>query len=242
MSESPSPDSPNSTRWSLVLAAGQRGIFTMARALADLCQTYWPAVYAFVRRQISNVHEAQDLTQGFFTQLLEKDLLAVAQPTRGRFSFLSAHGGQQFSQQRAGQAESPQTRRRQEGALARFSAARFQAHFRARRPVDARADLRTPVGPGLARASHVPIARRMHPGRQGPAFRALQGGPGTLGHVHGGDRRAAWRISENAAKVAVHRLRKRYRELLRQEVAHTLADPAEIDDEIRQLFAALTAG
>ncbi len=77
------------TRWSLVLAAGQRALPESDRALAALCQAYWPAVYVFVRRQVADLHEAQDLTQAFFTQLLEKNILAAVQPERGRFrSFL----------------------------------------------------------------------------------------------------------------------------------------------------------
>src|SRR5271166_1176723 len=89
MNESQPPASFVTTRWSLVLAAGQRALPESEKALADLCLAYWGAVYAFVRRQVRDVHEAQDLTQTFFTQLLEKNLLAVAQPSRGRFrSFL----------------------------------------------------------------------------------------------------------------------------------------------------------
>src|SRR5437868_5119472 len=77
------------THWSLVLAAGQRTLPESEKALAALCQAYWPAVYVFICRQIADRHEAQDLTQGFFTQLLEKNLLAIADPSRGRFrSFL----------------------------------------------------------------------------------------------------------------------------------------------------------
>src|SRR5580692_1766015 len=77
------------THWSLVLAAGQLALPESEKALAELCQAYWGAVYVYVRRQIADVHEAQDLTQAFFTQLLEKNILGVAQPSRGRFrSFL----------------------------------------------------------------------------------------------------------------------------------------------------------
>src|SRR5262249_18690888 len=78
-----------STHWSVVLAAGKRALPDSDRALAALCQAYWRPVYVFVRRRVANVHEAQDLTQAFFAQLLEKNLVAVAQPERGRFrSFL----------------------------------------------------------------------------------------------------------------------------------------------------------
>jgi RNA polymerase sigma-70 factor (ECF subfamily) len=86
---SDAPASFATTHWSLVLAAGKRALPESSKALAALCQAYWPPVYAFVRRQVTDLHEAQDLTQAFFTQLLEKNVLAVAQPSRGRFrSFL----------------------------------------------------------------------------------------------------------------------------------------------------------
>src|SRR5437763_2517126 len=89
MAQSHPPSSFISTHWSLVLAAGTRALPESEKALAALCQAYWPVVYAFVRRQIADVHEAQDMTQAFFAQLLEKNLLEVAQPARGRFrSFL----------------------------------------------------------------------------------------------------------------------------------------------------------
>jgi RNA polymerase sigma factor (sigma-70 family) len=79
------------TRWSQVLHAGKRDQPESEQALAGLCMAYWPAVYAFVRRQVSDIHEAQDLTQSFFAHLLEKNAVAFAEPTRGRFrSFLLA--------------------------------------------------------------------------------------------------------------------------------------------------------
>src|SRR3954454_13160616 len=91
MPDSHPPASFVTTQWSLVLAAGRRALPESERALADLCRAYWPAVYRFVRRHVADVHEAQDLTQAFFTRLLEKDLLQVADPSRGRFrSFLLA--------------------------------------------------------------------------------------------------------------------------------------------------------
>ena len=80
-----------------MLAAGKRNLPESAKALADLCQIYWPAVYAFVRRQTPTIDEAQDLTQAFFTHLLEKDLLAIAQPGAGPISLVSADSGGEFT-------------------------------------------------------------------------------------------------------------------------------------------------
>lgn len=73
------------THWSLVLAAGDRRHAEADQALERLCRAYWPPVYAYVRRRVRDVHEAQDLTQAFFERLLEKQFLAQAQRERGRF-------------------------------------------------------------------------------------------------------------------------------------------------------------
>ena len=70
------------TRWSVVVAAGQRASPESQKALTDLCQTYWPAVYVFVRRQVGDRHDAQDLTQAFFAQMLEKNAFAVLSQAR----------------------------------------------------------------------------------------------------------------------------------------------------------------
>src|SRR5271155_692938 len=79
------------TRWSLVLAAGQRSSPQSSAALATLCENYWYPLYAYVRRRGHDSDEAQDLTQAFFARLLEKNDLAAADPERGRFrSFLLA--------------------------------------------------------------------------------------------------------------------------------------------------------
>ena len=79
----------HTTRWTQVLAAGQRADPNSQHALAELCQAYWYPVYAYIRQRGADVHEAQDLTQQFFQQVLEKESLAAADPERGRFrSFL----------------------------------------------------------------------------------------------------------------------------------------------------------
>src|SRR2546421_1890182 len=74
-----------STHWSLVLRGGNRDGSQAEAALSVLCQRYWFPLYAYVRRRVADVHEAQDLTQGFFARLLEKNVLAAASPERGRF-------------------------------------------------------------------------------------------------------------------------------------------------------------
>ena len=88
--DGPVDELPNSmqfstTHWSLVLAAGRRGTVESDSALERLCKSYWPTLYAYVRRRVSDLHEAQDLTQAFFERLLDRDYLADADPRCGRF-------------------------------------------------------------------------------------------------------------------------------------------------------------
>ena len=224
------------------MAAGKLTSPESAKALAELCQAYWGAVYVFVRRQIADVHEAQDLTQAFFTQLLEKNIVAVAQPSRGRFrsflltsvrNFLLNEWDKQKSLKRGGG---------QKVLALDFQQADSKHSLEP-------ADTLTPeriferqwvlalLDPVMAR-----LRAEYVKARKETIFDRLKGslsGVDTekpLSQIAG-----ELGISVNAAKVAAHRLRKRYRELLRAEVAQTLADPQEIDDEIRQLFAALRA-
>ncbi len=84
-SQQKSGDQFATTHWSLVLAAGERGNTELDRALEKLCRAYWPPLYAYVRRRVADMHEAQNLTQAFFERLVEKHYLAEADPQRGRF-------------------------------------------------------------------------------------------------------------------------------------------------------------
>jgi RNA polymerase sigma-70 factor (ECF subfamily) len=238
MNESHLPAAPESTRWSLVLAAGQRALPESATALADLCQIYWPAVYAFVRRQVANLHEAQDLTQAFFTQLLEKDLLAVAQPSRGRFrsflltvvsNFLHNEWDKQKSLKRGGGKKLlPLDFQKQDSQFTFEPEDRLTPDrlFERQWALSLLDQAMTRLRAEYSAAGKEKIFEHCK--------QALAHGATSMSDIAG-----QLGITENAAKVATHRLRKRYRELLREEVAHTLAAPAEIEDEIRHLFAAL---
>jgi RNA polymerase sigma-70 factor (ECF subfamily) len=230
------------THWSLVLAAGKLTSPESAKALAELCQAYWGAVYVFVRRQIADVHEAQDLTQAFFTQLLEKNIVAVAQPSRGRFRSFLLTSVRNFLLN-----ESDKQKSLKRGGGQKVLALDFQQadSKHSLEPADALTPERlferqwvlALLDQVMARlrAEHVKAGKEQIFDRlKGSLSGADTGKP--LSQIAG-----ELGISVNAAKVAAHRLRKRYRELLRAEVAQTLADPLEIDDEIRQLFAALRA-
>lgn len=228
------------TRWSMVLAAGRRDSPDAHKALADLCQTYWPAVYVFVRRQGNDVHDAQDLTQAFFAQMLEKNAFAFAEPARGRFRSFLLTSVKHFLLN-----EWDRQKAQKRGGAQPILALDFQSHDS--RCVYEPADTLTPERWferqwALAMLDGV-LARlrgeHVNAGKE-PIFEALKS---FLSRADADESFAdvAERlgISVNAAKVAAHRMRKRYRELLRAEVAQTVADEADVDDEIRALFAAL---
>lgn len=231
-----------STRWSIVVSAGRRSSPDSRRALESLCETYWLPLYAYARRRVANVEEAQDLTQEFFVRLLEKQVLAEASPERGRFrSFLLT-------------------------TMKNFLANEWDRSRAVKRGGD-RLRLSLDWDQGESRLGLEPqhdlTAERLFErqwaltlldvviGRLQQEF-IDDGKPRQfelLKEALTGDRQAVdypavsaeLGMSEDAVRQAASRLRKRYRELLRDEVAQTVTDPAEIEDELRGLFDALGA-
>jgi RNA polymerase sigma-70 factor (ECF subfamily) len=244
-------DRPNSdaardfhtTRWSLVLAAGQQESADSREALATLCQIYWYPLYVFARRQVAHAEEAQDLTQEFFAQLLEKDYLRVADPERGKFrSFLLTAFKHFLAKER------DRARALKRGGGSRLLPLDFQAGEQrySREP----AHKITPEKIferrwALALLDRVLARLRTefeHAEKQ-KIFDRLK--ICLTGEKHPGgsyqDLAAELQITEGAVKVAVYRLRRRYQELLRDEISQTVAGPADIEDELRHLFEAVRA-
>jgi len=228
------------THWSLVLAAAGADKALGHDALAKLCQDYWYPLYAFVRRQGHSSHEAEDLTQEFFTRLLEKDYLGDVDRSKGRFrSFLLAAVKHFLSKEWA----RAKTLKRGGGkTLLRIDA--ILAEDRYRREPEDNATPEKLFQRRWALSLLDRVLTRLSDEHKTPGKRAV------FAQLQGfltGDRdllpyaeiAASLDMTEGAVKVAVHRLRGRYRTLLRAEIAQTVADPAEVDDEIRQLFAAL---
>ena len=225
------------TRWSVVLAAGQRATSQSRKALGELCALYWPPLYAFARRQGLSAEEAQDLTQGFFTRLLEKDELSTLDPSRGRFrawllASLKHYLSNAWAHERA---------QKRGGGLVRVD---FDA---GEGPVHEEPD------PGLTpeRAferrwaltllEHVLSTLRNECAQEGKAalFEKLKGMlTGEDAEAYAGIG-AELGMTAGAVRVAAHRLRRRYRDLLRAEIAQTVEHPEDVDDEIRFLFSAL---
>jgi RNA polymerase sigma-70 factor (ECF subfamily) len=231
-----------STHWSVVLAAGQRQSAESAEALATLCRVYWYPLYAYARRRLPRPDDAQDLTQEFFAQLLEKDYLRAADPTRGKFRsflltafkhFLAKERDRANAQKRGGGRHSVSLDF-QDGE------SRYQ-----REP----ADHATPETLYERRWALTLLEQTLAQLRQEftgsgkqKVFEALketltgEGPPRPYAQIA-----AELDMSEQAVKVAVHRLRRRYQELLRAAIAQTVPSAEDVEDELRDLFAAVRA-
>ena len=228
------------THWSVVVAAGRNDTARARDALARLCQTYWHPLYAYVRRLGHSPPDAQDLTQEFFARLLEKNYLADADESRGRFrSFLLAA----LKHFLANEWDKASAQKRGGGQVLMpidFNAAETACHFE---PADeTTAEKIFERRWALTLLDQVLRRLRAEHVRDGKEklFEQLKS---TLTEA---SRTVAYAeiarrldTTEGAVKVAVHRLRQRYREVLRAEIADTVASPGEVEDELRSLFAAL---
>lgn len=241
-SDAPSPAHFPTTRWSLVLQAGDAHAPLAQESLAELCGRYWYPLYAYIRRRGYDPEQARDLTQDFFARALEKGLMAEADPSRGRFrSFLRTVCADFLANRR----DWNQARKRGGGQTI-LSIDSVDAEGRYSQEL---ADEITPVrifdrSWALTLLGQVldQLGREYDEAGKAATFESLRamlsGDPEVHSYVA-----VAIRLntSEGAARVAAHRLRRRYGELLRQEIAATLADPADVDDEIKALFSALDA-
>lgn len=227
------------TRWSLVVAAGGDDSEESRVALETLCETYWYPLYAFVRRQGRDPQTAQDLTQGFFTRLLEKEDLKDVRRERGRFrSFLLAAmknflindwDKQQAVKRGGGQRalsldfDSAENRYRLEPADTQTAEHVFQRQW-ALTLLDRVQQRLADEARESGRNDQFAVLRRYLTGTAETTYAEAAAELGT---------------TEGAVKTAVHRLRGRFRTLLREEISQTVAEEGEIDDEIRSLFEAL---
>jgi DNA-directed RNA polymerase specialized sigma24 family protein len=239
-SEIESADLFPSTHWTMVLMAGQNASPEATAALETLCRTYWYPLYVYIRRKGHGAEEAQDLTQEYFLRLLEKNYLAHVDRQKGRFRcfLLAALNHFLANEWRRGQ-----TAKRGGGhPLIPLDERNAESRY-ALEPVS---DLSPEkiyerhwalavLGQALARLREESVAA----GRT-QQFDLLKGFLTTEAEEGDYDA-AAVRLGMRFGTVAVlvHRLRQRYREMLRNEIARTVASQAEVEDEIRWLFAAL---
>ncbi len=232
------------TRWSLVACAGDSSSDERHAALAQLCKVYWPPLYAFARRRAANDHEARDLVQGFFARLLERNDIAVAARERGRFR---AYLITALKHHIINAAELGRAAKRGGGA------APLSLDFDdAERRID-------PSGPETPeeifdrqwvvtlldevftklRDEFVTRGDKHEQDAREERFEILKPSiAGAAPHGSQADIAATLGLTDGAVRALIHRLRARYRELLRAEVADTVAHPDDVDDEIALLFAA----
>ena len=237
------------TRWSLILSAAhsESGDQQARAALEELCRTYWRPIFSFVSRRGHSVEDAQDLTQDFFVMILEPGWLQHADPNRGRFRSLLLRSLHNFLVNAA-----EKTHARKRGGEVEFiswddwmaeapSQLSISADVLDSLPPERLFDLRwaaTVVEHALRRLREECEAK----GRR-RLFQVLSGYlTAERDEVAYANLATALGIAETAVRKQLHNMRQRYRSLLRDEVAHTVADPADVEDEIRHLCATLAAG
>ncbi len=222
------------------MAAGSNDSVHAREALEKLCRAYWPPIFAFVRRQGHGPHDAQDLTQEFFARLLAKNYLGTVDPARGRFRsfllaslkhFLANEWDKAGAQKRGGHQvlipidiQSTETSVGVDPADSLTAEKIFEQRWALTLLDQVLARLRAEYEQEDKKELFEKLKVTLTGERRSIAYAEI-----------GKD----LNMSEGAVKVAVHRLRQRYRELLREEIAETVVGPEEVEAEIRALFSAL---
>jgi len=229
------------TRWTVVVAAGDPARKDARSALVSLCENYWYPLYAYLRRRGHAPDEAKDLTQEFFIRVLEGRYLDRADPEKGRFRsflltslkfFVADEADRRRAHKRGGgmlvplEVSSGEERYQREPAHDETPERIFERRW-ALSVLDRVMDRLRTEFLQHGRAEHFDRLKLYLLGQSDAPYASLASEMNT---------------SEGALKVAIHRLRKRYRELFRQEIADTVADPAEVESELRFLAAVLTKG
>ena len=216
-----------------------RGDSSGAReSLAKLCETYWYPLYAFVRRQGMGEHDAQDLTQEFFARLLEKDWLDAVERERGRFRSWLLASMKHFLANEWDRANRLKRGGGQPALSLDAQTAEARYTLEPADPVTADRIFERRWALTLLEQVLERLRREFDTAGKGTLFdelkAALSGGKVDYsGIAH------RLNLNEGAVRVAVHRLRLRYRDLLRAEIAETVATEEEVDGEVQHLFAAL---
>jgi RNA polymerase sigma factor (sigma-70 family) len=231
------------THWTVVLAAGSGDSQQANVALEELCRIYWYPLYAYVRRQGHSREDAEDFTQGFFTRLLEKNFLEGITNDKGKFRSFLLVAVKRFLAN-----EWDRANRQKRGGGTLILSLDWQD-----------ADNRYQINPAdhlspdklYDRAWAVTVLEQVitrlrdEHGAEGKAGLYEQLKPFLMmgkSEIPYAQAAATLKLTEGAVRVAVHRLRRRYRELLREEITQTLANPSQADEEMQALFSALAEG
>jgi RNA polymerase sigma factor (sigma-70 family) len=230
------------TRWTLVAAAAADSSDPQRQeALGDLCQAYWPPLYAFLRRRGHSPEDAQDLTQGFFARVLERRDFRAADPARGRFRSFLLSALQHYAINEHERASTVKRGGRVQRLSLDFEEVERTYVLEARhddspdrvfnrkwaaisldRALGRLRDECHTLGKGALADALLPYLTDTG---QLPAYRTVAEQLG---------------LTEGATKVAVHRLRQRFGAILRLEIAETVLAPGDVDDEVRELIRALS--
>jgi RNA polymerase sigma factor (sigma-70 family) len=235
----PGPSRFPATRWTLVVAAGDPQRKEARSALVDLCENYWYPLYAFLRRRGYPADQAQDLTQEFFVRVLEGKYLDRADPEKGRFRAFLLTSLKFFV---ADEEDRQRALKRGGGMVVALEFSSGEERYQRE--------------PGHDETPERIFERRWALSVLDRVVEKLRGEFVQHGHPEHFDHLKVFLLgksdapyaalaremntSEGALKVAIHRLRKRYRELFRQEIADTVADPSEVESELRFLAGVLT--
>ena len=228
------------THWSVVLSARQKDSPQSAAALETLCRTYWYPLYAYVRRQGHSPPDAQDLTQEFFARLLQKDYLKAAAREKGRFRtflivalkrFLANEWDRGHAQKRGGgqpllslDTELAEERYRVEPAEGATADRIFERRWALT----------------LLERTMTRLREEFTAAGKAEEFKRLKTClTAERGEISYAEIAGALGQSEATVRVTVHRLRKRFRELFREEIAHTVSSAEEIEGEVRYLMGVL---
>ncbi len=230
------------THWSMVLSACSSNPLRARQALESLCAAYWYPLYAYIRRRSASQEDAQDLTQEFFARLLEKEGLKGVHPEKGKFrSFLLASVNHFLSNERdrartlkRGGAVSfipldfaeAEERHRGDWAAERAPEALFERDWALALLETALKRLRGEYTRSGRETQFERLKDLLTPGTQTDSYREI-------GEALG--------LSEGAVKVGVHRLRRRYGDILKEEIAQTLSEGESVEEELRHLRTALLA-
>ena len=230
------------TRWSIVLAAGRTDTPSSRDALAALCESYWYPLYAYARRRGYRAEQAEDLAQSFFARFLEKNDVQDADRSRGKFRsfllvefkhFLANEYDREHAQRRGGQNEivslnANDAERKYNSSVT--NGVTPDQEYEKQWALSVLEGVVAQLTDEYAAAGKADLFARLR------VFL-----PGTTGDATYRECGEALSLSEAAVKMAVHRMRKRYRHVLRKRIADTLADPGSVDEEIRYLLDVLSA-
>jgi len=232
----------DTTHWSVVLTASQSPAPEAAAALEKLCRAYWQPLYDYVRRQGHDPHDAQDLTQEFFSRLLEKNWLARVDRDKGRFRSFMLASLKHFLANERDRANAAKRGGGHRLIPLDSETAEMVFSLEAESQESAEKLFERRWAVALLEQAMLALQQEYAQAGKAPLFEALkeflagEAGPGDYAPVA-----ARLQTTPGAVAVAVHRLREKYREMVRGEIARTVAGPEEVADEMRHLFAALVS-